>query len=108
MQEWFKFWENLKSVNRSIYAIHANTAINPWAGKIKQENVIHFTEGCPYRSGDHLFIGVTGNVLPCCIDLEEEIVIGNIMEDDFDLILDVREEFYKKERNEELCKKCLS
>lgn len=108
MKEWYAFWDRVRSGTNRIYDIHANTAINPWAGKIKQDGAIHFVEGCPYRFADHIFVGVTGNVLPCCIDLEEEIVFGNIMEDDFDAIMDRRSDFYTNEKNEELCRKCLS
>ena len=87
-----------------------NSDINPWGGLIKQEHMSTFT-GCPYGDGEHFFIGVTGNVIPCCIDLEEEIIFGNIMKDPKSEILERRNEFYqslKEGPTRSLCKRCLN
>ena len=87
-----------------------NTHINPWTDLIHEENTVTF-EGCPYMDFGHLFIGVTGNVLPCCMDLEEELVQGNIMTDPYNVIFSRLERFYERlqqKRNlEPLCLKCM-
>jgi organic radical activating enzyme len=87
-----------------------NTHINPWTDLIHEENTVTF-DGCPYMDFGHLFIGVTGNVIPCCMDLEEELVQGNIMEDPYNRIFDRMHRFYERlqqKRNfEPLCLKCM-
>lgn len=59
--------------------VHKNCSINPWTGLIAEEGTIQFN-GCPYGDFGHWFFGVTGNVIACCLDLEEEIVLGNVMD----------------------------
>ena len=110
-RKWYMKWANVKGTHKNIYAVHMNTAINPWAGKVDlTDGMIHFYD-CPYRHADHFFIGVTGNVLPCCIDLEEEIVFGNICTDMMETILENRKNFYAKQMKRQienpLCQKCL-
>lgn len=113
MKIFYDFWISMKGKYSAIHNIHANTHINPWGQRIKmKEGMVHY-EACPYSDGAHLFIGVTGNVLPCCMDLEEEIVFGNIMTDDLEEIESKRQAFYEvmrenKVREFELCQKCLS
>lgn len=108
LTRWKEIWEN-KGLSR-LTAVHVNEAINPWLGLIKQKNAITFHD-CPYTDGEHMFFGVTGNVVACCMDLEEEVVFGNVMTDEKAVILDRRSQFYqdmqeqKIERN--VCKRCL-
>ena len=54
-------------------------------------------DGCPYADFGHLFIGVTGNIIACCLDLEEEIIFGNVMKDDPAEIMDKVGEFYENQ-----------
>lgn len=62
--------------------------------------------------GDHFGILVDGTVVPCCLDREGVINLGNALHGDVDLILastrveKMRESFKKKCAVEDLCKKC--
>lgn len=113
MKMFYDFWVSMKGQFPAIHNVHANTHINPWGQRIEmKEGMVHY-EACPYSDSNHLFIGVTGNVLPCCMDLEEEIIFGNIMTDDLEEIERKRQAFYEvmrenKVREFELCRKCLS
>lgn len=112
VKKWYVRWANVATENPSIYAIHANTHINPWGGRIEQkEGMVHFYS-CPYGDSAHYFIGSSGNVLPCCIDLDEEIVFGNVLTDDIEEIERNRQEFYTRIMSDkvdfELCGKCLT
>lgn len=75
--------------------IHRNASINPWTGRIDSD--VKFN-GCPYADFGHWFFGVTGNVIACCLDLEEEIVLGNVMRDDPRVMFDHTDEFYGIQR----------
>ena len=106
---WKKNWELLSDKYYLLKAVHVNKAINPWTGLISQKNCISF-DACPYQNGEHLFVGNTGNILPCCMDLEEELTLANIMEDDLNDIIQRRNEFYENLEQGELdllCRKCL-
>jgi MoaA/NifB/PqqE/SkfB family radical SAM enzyme len=112
--EFLKKWQddlNTKYAKAATVPVVAyNTHINPWTDLIHEENTVTF-DGCPYMDFGHLFIGVTGNVIPCCMDLEEELVQGNIMEDSYNHIFSRMERFYERlqqKRNfEPLCLKCM-
>ena len=110
LDRWKEYWENFVSEEGMLRAVHINTAINPWTGLIKQENNSSF-DACPYADGEHFFIGVTGNVIACCMDLEEEIVFGNVMENTTDEIETARNQFYTDMRtkgvSDDVCKRCL-
>ena len=62
--------------------------------------------------GDHFGILVDGTVVPCCLDREGVINLGNILENEINAILasdrvkKIQEGFNKKCAVEELCKKC--
>jgi hypothetical protein len=76
MQEaWKKQWEGMP------ITVHCNTHINPWTGRMEDIATCHY-HGCPYSDFGHWFFGATGNVIACCLDLEEEIVLGNVLKDD--------------------------
>ena len=65
-----------------------------------------------YGLGDHFGILCDGRVIPCCLDREGEITLGNILTDSIDEILsseraeNIREGFKRKIAVEELCQKC--
>ena len=62
--------------------------------------------------GDHFGILVDGRVVPCCLDREAAIELGNVYETDLDTILSseraerMREGFKCKRATEDLCRKC--
>lgn len=62
--------------------------------------------------GDHFGILADGRVVPCCLDAEGDMVLGNIFESDIRAILSspravaIKEGFEKKLAAEELCRKC--
>lgn len=92
MQEaWRSVWEGLP------ITVHCNCSINPWTGRIEEEGTIQFN-GCPYGDFGHWFFGVTGNVIACCLDLEEEIVLGNVLRDDPAEMFLKTETFYAEQR----------
>jgi len=111
LEEWQNYWISKMENYSHLKAVHLNTAINPWTGLIKQRNTIRFT-GCPYADGEHLFIGAEGNVLACCMDLEEEISFGNIKREEFGEVMALRQGFYKNIQkfgsHASLCRRCTS
>ncbi len=62
--------------------------------------------------GDHFAILVDGSVVPCCLDAEGDMTLGNIFENDVRSILasdraqKIKEGFKNKKATEELCRKC--
>ena len=65
-----------------------------------------------YGLRDHFGILCDGSVVPCCLDSEGEITLGNIFNQDFEEILEgpasvrIREGFEKRRATEELCRRC--
>lgn len=93
---WKETWQHYIDQGR-ISAVHANVSINPWAGRMEDVATCHYN-GCPYADFGHFFFGVTGNIIACCLDLEEEIILGNVMDDDpADMFLKT-EAFYAEQR----------
>ena len=76
-----------------------------------QNEVISDTVFC-YGLGDHFGILVDGTVIPCCLDREGVVNLGNAFEGDVDSILSskravkISDGFKNKCAVEELCKKC--
>jgi sulfatase maturation enzyme AslB (radical SAM superfamily) len=70
---WELMWEGYP------ITVHKNCHINPWTGRI-EEATCHYN-GCPYADFGHWFFGATGNIIACCLDLEEEIILGNVLHD---------------------------
>ncbi|MDF1880530.1 SPASM domain-containing protein [Sulfurimonas sp. MAG313] len=72
----------------------------------------HNTQGTCYGLKSHIGILADGSVVPCCLDGEGVINLGNLHELSLDDILhskratDMRVGFEKSEAVEELCKKC--
>ena len=62
--------------------------------------------------GDHFGILVDGRVVPCCLDREAAIELGNVYQSNIESILTseraerMREGFKEKRATEELCRKC--
>lgn len=77
--------------------VHCNCSINPWTGLIQEEGTVKFN-GCPYADFGHWFFGVTGNVIACCLDLEEEIILGNVLKDDPAEMFEKTSAFYADQR----------
>ena len=95
LDEWKRSWDGLG------VTVHANASLNPWTGRIEEPGTVEF-HGCPYGDFGHWFFGVTGNIVACCMDLEEEIVFGNVMTDDPDAMFAKCDEFYAAQRRMEL------
>jgi len=61
---------------------------------------------------DHFAILVDGSVVPCCLDAEGNMTLGNIFKEDIRTILSspraeaIKQGFTNKRASEELCKKC--
>lgn len=91
MQAWWKEqWKGLP------ITVHNNCAINPWTGRIEEATCAY--NGCPYSDFGHWFFGVTGNIIACCLDLEEEIILGNVMRDDPAEMFERTSAFYMEQR----------
>ena len=62
--------------------------------------------------GDHFGILVDGSVVPCCLDAEGDMTLGNIFEDDIRKILsserakNIKDGFSNKKATESLCRRC--
>jgi len=65
-----------------------------------------------YGLGDHFGILADGSVVPCCLDSDGIITLGNIFSEDIDEILNspratlMRNGFKSKKATEELCRRC--
>jgi radical SAM protein with 4Fe4S-binding SPASM domain len=65
-----------------------------------------------YGLRDQIGVLCDGTVVPCCLDHEGDLALGNILEEDMDTILAnpraraIYNGFTKKEAAEELCRKC--
>ena len=65
-----------------------------------------------YGLRDQIGILCDGTVVPCCLDCEGDIALGNIFEDSMDNILstkrvkDIYDGFSQKRAVEELCRRC--
>lgn len=77
--------------------VHKNCSINPWTGRMEDIATCHYN-GCPYADFGHWFFGVSGNIIACCLDLEEEIVLGNVLKDDPTEMLYKTAAFYQEQR----------
>lgn len=93
MQAWWKqVWQG------QPITIHCNASLNPWTGLIHEEEGMAHFNGCPYGDFGAWFFGVTGNVIACCMDLEEEIVLGNVLTHDPAQMFAATEVFYAEQR----------
>jgi hypothetical protein len=90
-QEQFKWWFSGLPIT-----VHCNTDINPWTGRIAEATCKY--HGCPYADFGHWFFGVSGNVIACCLDLEEDIVLGNVLTNEPDAMFKMTSDFYEDQR----------
>ncbi len=108
LDNWRAMW--LKTTKIGEGNIHVNPHINPWTGLINEPNCVKFS-GCPYADFGHIFFGASGNIIPCCMMLEEDVIFGNVMRDNPLDIMDRLKLFYeainKKDIIHSICKKCL-
>ena len=88
---WKALWAGLP------ITVHVNTSINPWTGLMEDIATCHYN-GCPYSDFGHWFFGATGNVIACCLDLEEEIVLGNVVYDAAEHMFEKTAAFYAEQR----------
>lgn len=94
--------QKMQDAWRAVWAglpitVHSNCAINPWTGRMEDIATCAYN-GCPYSDFGHWFFGATGNIIACCLDLEEEIVLGNVLKDDPTEMFVKTEEFYANQR----------
>lgn len=90
-ESWRRTWEGLP------ITVHKNCSINPWTGRMEDIATCHYS-GCPYADFGHWFIGATGNIIACCLDLEEEIILGNVLIDDPKEMFEKTSTFYAEQR----------
>lgn len=92
MQEaWVQTWKGLP------ITVHKNCSINPWTGRMEDQATCSYN-GCPYSDFGHWFFGVSGNIIACCLDLEEEIVLGNVLTHEPGEMFLATNAFYAKQR----------
>lgn len=94
-------------INNHIYVDKANEFIWP-----SLDNDYHEEKGFCYALKDQLAILVDGTVVPCCLDGEGIMKLGNVYEDSMENILnskkfqEMRNGFCNRKVTEELCKHC--
>ena len=76
------------------------------------ENNLYNESGKCYALKDHIAILVDGSIIPCCLDSNNDINLGNIYKDDIKDIMqskrveDMLRGFQNNKKVEELCKHC--
>lgn len=112
LEQWRESWR--PEIERRVLTVHTNASINPWTGRMEDVATCKYN-GCPYADFGHWFFGVTGNLVVCCMDLEEEIILGNVMTGNPDDLFIKTKEFYenqvlikhgKSELKHEVCRNC--
>lgn len=108
LEQWRSQWQEAISKQRVV--VHANVNINPWTGLIEEPGISAFPS-CPYGDFGHWFFGATGNLIACCMDLEEEIVFGNVHSADPETMLQTVSKFFRdvtaKKLDHQVCRYCL-
>ncbi len=90
-----------------LHLEYANRFVWPDMGAIDGGNSVY----C-HGLNDHFGILCDGTVIPCCLDHEGDIALGNIFESDIERILAcgraeaIKNGFKQKTASEELCRKC--
>ncbi|MCQ2234216.1 MAG: SPASM domain-containing protein [Paludibacteraceae bacterium] len=85
-----------------------NAARFRWPGQVEVPSVVH---SC-YALRDHLAILADGSVVPCCLDADANIKLGNIFSDDFESVFSspraeaIRQGFLQHKAVESLCQHC--
>ena len=124
----YRMWTNNKYKDEIIKRVeeHYNTTVEEHT-KIKENIYFDFDSefiwpdlnndyynenGTCQGLSTHIGILVDGSVVPCCLDYNGQLVLGNIYEDSLDDILasdkalDMLESFKQNIKKEELCKHC--
>lgn len=108
LQESFTFKENRKGFTLSdkIYLETAEKFI--WPDKNAEKQDVRFCMGLR----DHIGILSDGSVVPCCLDADGEITLGNLFTEELSDIINkprakmIYDGFSKKQVSEELCSRC--
>ena len=106
-------WDSVMSGGRSI-RLEEKVYLNPadrfeWPGLGLPQSE---TRGFCHALGNQAGILVDGRVVPCCLDGEGDLALGNILESDLEAILDspraraIKEGFARGELVEGLCRTC--
>ena len=104
--EWKKRW-NGYGIADHVFLEYAG--IFTWPDESESEPT---DKGYCHGLGDQIGILADGTVVPCCLDSEGNIPLGNIFEEDLSKILkgeraeNIINGFANREMREELCKKC--
>ena len=75
-------------------------------------NAYYNEEGSCMGLRSHIGILVNGDIVPCCLDYNGTITLGNILNDDIDTILrdkrvkNMQENFLNNKKYEEFCRHC--
>ncbi|MEG2351233.1 MAG: radical SAM protein [Bacilli bacterium] len=127
----YRFWVNNKDSKKMIEMInehhHTNITLNSKDFKIEDNVFIsiskefiwpslenkYFNEiGTCYALKDHIGILVDGTIVPCCLDSEGIINLGNIFNEKIDdvmkkeVVINMQKGFKSNKKTEELCKRC--
>lgn len=99
--------ENKRAIDNNIFlSIEEEFEWPCLETKLEQE------EGYCYGLKDHIAILVDGTVVPCCLDQDGIIALGNILKEDLDVILNnkravkIQQGFQNRKAVEPLCQKC--
>lgn len=83
---WKSIWDSQKENYPCIQHVTINKQINPWLGLVNVGQITRF-EKCPFVDYPYICFGVEGTALACCIDLNEELSLGNINLESKEIIL---------------------
>lgn len=108
LRECFDFKENRKgfTLSERIYLETAEKFI--WPDKNAEKQEVHFCMGLR----DHIGILSDGSVVPCCLDADGEISLGNLFTEELSDIINkprakkIFDGFTKKQATENLCSRC--
>jgi len=104
--EWQKRWSGFR-IAKGVFLEYAGIFTWPGESTADAEEDGYFHGLC-----DQIAILADGTVVPCCLDSEGAIALGNIFEAELDKILSseravrMREGFAKGKMEEDMCKKC--
>ena len=126
----YRFWAKNKNANKMLEIInkHYKTNIKKVENNKINENIFISTfkefiwpdinnnyyseKGKCYALKDHIGILSNGDVVPCCLDANATINLGNIFDTDLEIILNsdrvnnIIKGFRNNKKCEELCKHC--
>lgn len=108
LREKFSFKKNRKgfTLSEKIYLETAEKFI--WPDKAAEKQDVHFCMGLR----DHIGILCDGSVVPCCLDADGEMTLGNLFTEELPDIINkpkakaIYDGFTKKQTAENLCSRC--